>query len=165
MGIREVNRKKRLQYARGKVHWTVDRNWKHVIFSDEMTIVIRRDGKIKVWRKTSEKWLGCCLGYLILSLGPSYTLKLMVWGSITNYGTGLLAFVDGNMNSQKYIDTLEHYLWPVITKHFSNQHWYFMDGNASVHRSVLTEAWRQDNNLPTFFWSPQSPDLNPIENV
>jgi len=25
MGIREVNRKKRLQYARGKVHWTVDR--------------------------------------------------------------------------------------------------------------------------------------------
>ena len=107
-----------------------------------------------------------CLGYLILSLGPSYTLKLMVsQGSITYYGTGLLAFADGNVNSQKYIDTLEHYLWPVITKHFSNQHWYFMDGNASVHRSVLTEAWRQDNNLPTFFWSPQSPDLNPIENV
>jgi hypothetical protein len=57
----------------GKVHWTVDRNWKHVIFSDEMTIVIRPDGKIKVWRKTSEKWLGRCLGYLILSLGPSYS--------------------------------------------------------------------------------------------
>ena len=90
-----------------------------------------------------------CLGYLILSLGPSYTLKLMVsQGSITYYGTGLLAFADGNVNSQKYIDTIEHYLWPVITKHFSNQHWY------SVHRSALTEAWKQANNLPTFFWSP-----------
>ena len=90
-----------------------------------------------------------CLGYLILSLGPSYTLKLMVsQGSITYYGTGLLAFADGNVNSQKYIDTLEHYLWPVITKHFSNQHWY------SVHRSALTEAWKQANYLPTFFWSP-----------
>ena len=40
-----------------------------------------------------------------------------------------------------------------------------MDGNASVHRSSLTEVWKQANNLPTFFWSPQSPDLNPIENV
>ena len=67
MGIREVNRKKRLQYARGKVHWTVDRNWKHVIFSDEMTIVIRRDGKIKVWRKTSEKWLGVAWDILFLA--------------------------------------------------------------------------------------------------
>jgi len=40
-----------------------------------------------------------------------------------------------------------------------------MDDNASVHRSALTEAWKQTNNLPTFFWPPQSPDLNPIENV
>ena len=45
MGIREANRKKRLQYARGKVHWSVDRNWKHVIISDEMTTVKLKCGE------------------------------------------------------------------------------------------------------------------------
>jgi hypothetical protein len=40
LGVREVNRKKRLHYSRGKLTWKVDQHWKNVIFSDEMTIVI-----------------------------------------------------------------------------------------------------------------------------
>lgn len=31
---------------------------------NEMTIVVKPDGKIKVWRKTDEKWKGFCLEYL-----------------------------------------------------------------------------------------------------
>jgi hypothetical protein len=31
----------------------------------------------------------------------------MVWGCLTYYGVGTLAFIDGNMNSQKYIQTLD----------------------------------------------------------
>ena len=83
-----------------------------MIFSDEMTIVVRPDGKVKVWRKSIEKWKGYCLGYL--SQGPSQTLKLMVWGTITYYGTGILTFVDGNMDRTKYINILDNYLWPVV---------------------------------------------------
>lgn len=163
LGVREVNRKKRLQYCRGKLTWKVDQHWKNVIFSDEMTIVIKPDGKVKVWRKTSEKWRGYCLGYL--GQGPTRSLKLMVWGTITYHGSGILAFVDGNMNSQKYINVLDEHLWPVIVKYFGNSPWHFMDDNCPVHRSRETENWKRRNNIQPFFWPPQSPDLNPIENV
>ena len=36
----------------------------------------------------------------------------MFWGTITYEETGIVAFVDGNMNSQKYISILDKYLWP-----------------------------------------------------
>lgn len=163
LGVREVNRKKRLQYCRGKLTWEVDQQWKNVIFSDEMTIVVKPDGKVKVWRKTSEKWRGYCLGYL--GQGPSRCLKLMVWGTITYHGAGILAFVDGNMNSQKYISVLDEHLWPVIVKYFANSPWHFMDDNCPVHRSRETEDWKHRNGILPFFWPPHSPDLNPIENV
>ncbi|XP_062574811.1 uncharacterized protein LOC134236654 [Saccostrea cucullata] len=47
LGVREVNKKKRLQYCRGKLTWKVDQQWKNVIFSDEMTIVVKPEGKVK----------------------------------------------------------------------------------------------------------------------
>ena len=136
LGVKEVNRKKRLQYCRGKLYWSFERYWKCVIFSDEMTIGVRPDGKVKVWRKSVEKWKGYCLGYL--SQGPSQTLKLMVWGTITYYGTGILTFVDGNMDSAKYINVLDNYLWPVVLKYFPQGRWYFMDDNCPIHRSRAT---------------------------
>ena len=114
LGVREYNKKRRCGWCRERLLWTVNRQWKNIIYSDEMTIVIKHDGKIYVWRKPEEKWQGICLGYL--SGGPGRTLKLMVWGTMTYYGMGVLKFVEGNMNSRKYIDTLDNCLWPVITK-------------------------------------------------
>jgi transposase len=84
----------------------------------------------------------------------------MVWGTITYHVSGILAFVDGNMNSQKYINVSHEDLWPVIVKYFGNSPWHFMDDNCPVHRSQETEK-----QYSAIFWPPQSPDLNPIENV
>jgi len=44
------------------------------------------------------------------------TLKLMVWGCVAYFGMGTLAFINGNMNSEKYINTFDNYLWPTVTK-------------------------------------------------
>ena len=41
------------------------------MFTDEMMIVIKPDGKTKVWRKASEKWKPECLGYVTLIYGTS----------------------------------------------------------------------------------------------
>ena len=46
--IRDVNRQKRLQYCRGKLHWTVNNHWKRVIFSDEMMIILSPNGRFKL---------------------------------------------------------------------------------------------------------------------
>jgi hypothetical protein len=84
------------------------------MFSDELMIVLKPDGKLKVWRKAAEKWRPECLGYMRECQGS--TLKLMVWGCVTYFGMGTLAFINGNMNSEKYINTFDNYLWPTVTK-------------------------------------------------
>ena len=43
-----------------------------------MMIVIKPDGKLKVWRKASEKWRPECLGYI--ANVSSSNIKIMVWG-------------------------------------------------------------------------------------
>ena len=37
--------------------------------------------------------------------------------------------------------------------------------NASAHRSRLTQAWLRELEILTVLWPPNSPDLNPIENL
>ena len=69
LGYKEVSHKKRLQYCRGKLFWSIERNWRAVIFSDEMTLVVRPDGKVNVGRKSFKKWKGYYLGYI--SQGPT----------------------------------------------------------------------------------------------
>jgi hypothetical protein len=83
-----------------------------------MTIVVEPDGKVKVWRKTSEKWRGYCLWYL--GQGLAHSLNLIVFRTITYHGSGILVFVDGNMNSPKYTNVLDEHLSPVIVKYFVN---------------------------------------------
>jgi hypothetical protein len=43
---------------------------------------------------------------------------VLFWGCITYKGVGKLVPVEGNMNSEKYINVLDECLWPVLTKHF-----------------------------------------------
>lgn len=38
----------------------------------------------------------------------------MVWGCITYHSQGLLTFIDGTMDSEKYINVLDENLWPVF---------------------------------------------------
>ena len=83
----------------------------------------------------------------------------MVWGTMTYYGMGILKYVEGNINSRKYIDTLDHCLWPVITKYMADKPWRYMGDNAPCHRSREVETWREENNIPRFPWPAQSPDL------
>lgn len=89
----------------------------------------------------------------------------MFWGCITRDGVGTLEPIDGNINSQKYIECLDNNLWPVVSKVFGTDPFLFQDDNATPHRSAVTRQWKTDNGIITIDWPPQSPDLNIIENV
>ena len=43
--IRTENRKKRVQWCRSKLRWTLNRQWKKVTFSDETQIVIDQNNR------------------------------------------------------------------------------------------------------------------------
>jgi hypothetical protein len=89
----------------------------------------------------------------------------MFWGCITYQGVRTFTKVEGNINSRKYINILDTYLWPVIAGHFPTDEYLFQDDNAPAHASRETKRWKQENNIKCMTWPFQSPDLKIIENV
>lgn len=75
---RYSQQKKMMDWCRSRLHWTINNQWKHIMFNDEMIIVLKSDGELKVWRKATKKQRPECLGYMRECHGS--TLKLMVWG-------------------------------------------------------------------------------------
>jgi transposase len=162
--ISPVNREKRKRFCRSRLHWKVQEHWNKVIYSDETRIEIGNNQKWYVWRKSNERLRPECNW---LYRGKNYRAKfsVMFWGCITYYGVGTLTAVDGNMNSDKYINILDNNLWPVIARHFPATDFIFQEDNAPCHVSRQSNQWKSDNNIRTLDWPPQSPDLNIIENI
>ena len=51
---------------------------------------------------------------------PHENVLAMFWGCITYNGIGAMTPVEGNMDSEMYIEVSDQHLWPVITKEFLN---------------------------------------------
>ena len=66
------------------------------------------------------------------------------------------------MDSNKYIQILNNNLIPIIE---NNKKFIFQHDNDPKHTSKKTKQFLKDNNVTTLEWPPNSPDLNPIENV
>ena len=158
--IRTENRHLRVHWCRLKFRWTLNRDWKRVIFSDETQVVVDSNNRVYVWRRPDEVWRPECLG-------PRGNCKFsaMLWGCITYQGVGIFTQVWCNINSRKYINILDTYLWPVIARHFPTDEYLFQDDNAPVHAYSETKRWKQENDIKCMTWPSQSPDLNIIKNV
>ena len=162
--ISEKNRKARVLWCREKKNWTVDEKWQHIIFSDETKVVLDKDRKVYIWRKSDEAWRPECLG-MYSGHSPRKNVSAMFWGCITYNGIGTLTSVEGYIDSEKYIEVLDQHLWPVIAKEFPNGGWIFQEDNCPVHVSRRTNSWKTENDIETLPWPSQSPDINVIENV
>jgi hypothetical protein len=65
-----------------------------LMLSDEMMIVLKPDGKLKVWRKTPEQWRPDCLGYMRESSGLFWAIleSYRAPRSVINFGLSDLCF-------------------------------------------------------------------------
>ena len=146
--------------CRSKLRWTFNRDWKRVILSDETHVVVDSNNRAYVWRCPDE-----VLQPERLGLRGNCKLSAMFWGCITYQGVGTFTEVESNINSRKYINILDTFLWPVIARHFPTDEYLFEEDNAPLHASRKTKRWKQENNIKYMTWPSQSPDLNIIENV
>jgi hypothetical protein len=68
-------------------------------------------------------------------------------GCITYQGVGTFTEVEGNINSGKYINILDTYLWPVIACHLITDECLFQEDNASVQASMEEKRRKQETIL------------------
>ncbi len=90
---------------------------------------------------------------------------IRVWGYITAEGVGKLHLYEGKMDSEKYCDVLEKNLKEHMGKLIEGE-MLFMQDNATCHNSKYSKAnFFEKKGFQPIDWPPQSPDLNPIENL
>jgi hypothetical protein len=92
---------------------------------------------------------------------------VMFWGCFSANGLGPLVALEGNQNQHSYLKTLQDYLLPEIeaARNEFGVDMVFMQDNAPCHKTNLIMDFLRDNEIRTLDWPPQSPDLNPIENL
>ena len=72
-----------------------------------------------------------------------------------------------NLNAKLLVQIYNKGLLPSAAEWFGDEEedWVLQEDNDPKHTSKIAKAWRADKNIVRLHWPPQSPDLNPIENV
>ena len=108
--ISTKNQKKRIQWAKEMVKKTMT-FWKQVVFTDESKIKISgSDGRVFVWRKSTEEWMPTCTLGTVKTGEPS----IMVWGCMSNDGVCPLVLTEGSVTGKKYRDILQKHFLPLV---------------------------------------------------
>jgi transposase len=160
--ISKVNAMRRLMWCRGRRGWSL-KDWKRVIWSDECKIELWQGSRDRRIRRTSlERFHQGCIAPTVKYGGGS----LMVWACFRWDKLGPIVVIDGTMNSQKYMDTLESQLYPFWKRmKRRTQCLWFQDDGAPCHRAGIVKHWKIGRRIRSLLWPAQSPDLNPIEHL
>ena len=153
------NQAKRLNFCREMAEYG-PAYWESVIWSDETTVRQMPQGKELVFRvHASVKKDSLPINPQIHSGGFS----VMFWGCFSKMGLGPLVACDGMMNAEKYVELLRDVLLPELEA--VDRPMIFMQDNAPCHKARIVMTFLAENNISTLEWPPQSPDMNPIENL
>jgi hypothetical protein len=85
-----------------------------------------------------------------------------VWGGISWKGKTSLVIFEGIMDTRGFIQVLESGLVPFVEK---NPLTLLMQDNDPKHASRVAREWMDVNGITWWKTPPESPDINPIENM
>ena len=156
--VSQVNRRKRLQFARRYRHWTVDQ-WKKIIWSDESPFVLRFQRRSYVWRRRNEQLSPRCLQGTL-----KHQKKIMVWGCFSWYGVGAFCRINGILTKEKYRQILIRHMRP-SARRLHGENYIFQHDNDPKHTATIVKQYLRNQQIEVLPWPAQSPDLNPIENL
>jgi hypothetical protein len=150
--------KKRLQFCHQYKNWTVQQ-WQRVLWSDESTFQQFGQYPHHVRRPAAARYN---IRYTVPTV--KHAPSVMIWGCFAGKGIGSLHLIPPKtyVNADKYLqilqDKLQNSMEILDCTHFQQ------DG-APCHTAKKVTAWFLANNIPTIKFPPNSPDLNPIENL
>lgn len=146
----------RMAYARATREW--GRLWRSVIFSDEKLFTSSVVGRIRVKRARGER----DLEEMTVRQANFTDVRVNVWGMVS-YDGGARVFLAGpKFKAAKYIRCLQRNL---LTAGFDFARLVFCQDNVRFHTTDGVRSFFRTNNIRCLKHPPQSPDLNPQEQV
>lgn len=159
--LSERNRKLRKSFAQ-EYSKEEETFWDDVIFLDESKFnLFGSDGKTMVWRKPNTELQKEHLRPTVKHGGGS----VMIWGCISTKGVGNLVFINGIMNQEQYLKILKENLKQSAEKMGILDTFKLYQDNDPKHKAHKVRSWLLYNCPKVLETPPQSPDLNPIENL
>lgn len=160
--INSRNMKKRFEFAKAHQHWTIE-DWKRVIWTDE--------SKVNRFQSEGRSWYWARDGESLQSHHVKQTVKfgggsIMVWGCFTAKGPGFLCKIEERMDQYLYLSILEDELAKTIDYYsLDPEKIIFQQDNDPKHTAKSVIEYLSNQSFDLMIWPPQSPDLNPIENI
>ena len=133
----------------------------HGLTDESRFKMFQSDGPTFVRRRTGEQIRDDCVVPTVKFNGGG----IMMWDAMSYRGTRFLTRVTGNLNAVGYIDILGNSAVPSAHLLGYGNNFWFQDDGAPCHRAMIGHEWKVNNGIQSLLWRPQSPDLNPIENL
>lgn len=161
----------RKRFADEHLNWDAF-DWELVIFSDEADLFPTKCGKEYIRLREGES----LVDVVPVKDVAQKPITVKVWGTISSNGVGTLVRYNNTMNSLKYRDTLNEYLfqdYPMLLNSRMEEEdspdqlpsFIFMQDKSSSHTAKIIRRWGDENEVNLMKWPSNSPDLNIIENV
>ena len=151
--VREPNKLKRLDFANKCL--AENETFDDVIWTDETSVQLECHRR-HCFRKRNQKPR--------LKPRPKHHIKVHVWAGISKRGATQVCIFEGKMDAPFYVQILSRYLVPFIQAEFPSTH-CLMQYNDPKHTSRLAQDFFEQNQINWWKTPPESPDMNPIENV
>lgn len=150
--IRDANKAKRLEWAQKYMN----DDFANVIWTDEASVQLETHRR-RCYRKKGKRPNP--------KPHPKHPVKVHVWAGISMEGATKICIFTGIMKAEFYVQILQHCLLPFLETTFSGKEHRFMQDNDPKHVSRMAKTFFEDNGVNWWRTPPESPDLNPIENV
>ena len=152
-----LTRKVHLDFSTEHIVWT-EEQWNMFHFSDESKFnLVGSDGKRFVRYGNGE-----CLSPQCVKKTVKFGMGIvMVLRMISSVGVGHIVHFHGNINASVYKELLPQHALPHLRKK-TVETLIFMQDNMPWHKAKTELSFLEEAVMK---WPPQSPDMNPIENV
>ena len=162
--LRSKNKRKRLLWAKRYKNYSIE-DWKTVLFVDESKFEIYGNNRrIYVRRRPGERLSSQYIKPTVKHGGGN----IQVWGCFGFNGVGDLYRIKGNLDKKQYHSILQRRAIP-SGKKLCGRGFTLLQDNDPKHSSNLCKKYlkkkERQGELQLMEFPPQSPDVNPIENL